>query len=55
MRAGAVRLAAGAILLALCALQALALLRSPPAWLPARVDIRLAPGAAVTSFKVGIN
>ena len=47
MRAGAVRLAAGAILLALCALQALALLRSPPAWLPARIDIRLAPGAAV--------
>ncbi|MDB5790823.1 MAG: hypothetical protein JWQ80_847 [Massilia sp.] len=50
MRAAAARVAragAGAILLALCALQGLALLRSPAAWLPARIDIRLAPGAAV--------
>ena len=41
------RLAACALLLALCALQALAVWRSPPAWLPQRIEIRLAPGAAI--------
>ncbi|MFC5458807.1 FtsW/RodA/SpoVE family cell cycle protein [Massilia niabensis] len=42
----AARLVAGAILLVLCALQGLALLRSPPMHMPARIDIQLAPGAA---------
>jgi cell division protein FtsW len=47
MRVVAPRLAACALLALLCALQALAMLRSPPAWVPARIDIALAPGAAI--------
>ncbi|MEW6371720.1 MAG: FtsW/RodA/SpoVE family cell cycle protein [Pseudomonadota bacterium] len=38
---------AGAALLLLCALQALAVLRMPPAFSPARIAVELAPGAAV--------
>ena len=38
---------AAVLLLLLCAVQALAVLRSPPAWLPARIDVTLAPGAAL--------
>jgi cell division protein FtsW len=41
------RVLAGAALAALCALQALALLRAPAAWLPAQVDVTLARGAAL--------
>ena len=41
------RLAAGALLAALCALQMLALLRAPAAWLPAQVALTLAPGATL--------
>lgn len=47
MRAATLRLAACALLALLCALQALAMLRSPPAWVPARIDIALAPGSAI--------
>lgn len=36
-----------ALLAALCALQALALLRAPDAWLPSAIHIALAPGATV--------
>ncbi|MGX4640180.1 FtsW/RodA/SpoVE family cell cycle protein [Massilia sp. SYSU DXS3249] len=46
MRAAA-RLGVLVLLFLLCALQALALLRSPPAHLPKHIDIRLAPGAAI--------
>jgi cell division protein FtsW len=47
MRAPAIRVlaAAAAMLALLCCLQALALLRTPPAWLPASIDVTLAPGA----------
>ena len=38
---------AAAALLLLCALQALAVLRMPPAFSPARIAVELAPGAAV--------
>ncbi|WP_075796002.1 FtsW/RodA/SpoVE family cell cycle protein [Massilia putida] len=38
---------AGALLAALCALQMLALLRAPAAWMPARVDVVLARGATL--------
>ncbi|KQV37872.1 FtsW/RodA/SpoVE family cell cycle protein [Massilia sp. Root335] len=41
------RVCAGAALAALCALQMLALLRAPAAWMPARVAVVLAPGAAL--------
>ena len=41
------RALAGAALAALCALQALALLRAPAAWMPAQVDVALARGADV--------
>jgi cell division protein FtsW len=41
------RVLAGAALAALCALQALALLRAPAAWMPAQVDVALARGADV--------
>jgi cell division protein FtsW len=41
------RLLAGALLAALCALQMLALLRAPAAWLPAQVTVALAPGAVL--------
>lgn len=41
------RVLAGAALAALCALQALALLRTPAAWMPAQVDVALAPGVDV--------
>jgi len=36
------------LLAALCALQALALLRAPDAWLPRAIHVTLAPGASVT-------
>ncbi|MYM97552.1 FtsW/RodA/SpoVE family cell cycle protein [Duganella vulcania] len=36
-----------ALLAGLCALQALALLRAPAAWLPAAINVKLAPGEAV--------
>lgn len=36
---------AAAALTLLCTLQALALLRTPPAWLPATIEVTLAPGA----------
>jgi len=38
------RLAAGAVLLLLCALQLLALLRAPAAWMPSHIAVPLAPG-----------
>lgn len=41
------RVYAGALLAALCALQMLALLRAPAAWLPAQVAVTLAPGATL--------
>ena len=41
------RLAAGTLVAALCALQMLALLRAPTAWLPAQVALTLAPGATL--------
>jgi cell division protein FtsW len=34
-----------AVLALLCLLQALAVLRTPPAWLPAAIDVKLQPGA----------
>ncbi|SFM74061.1 Cell cycle protein [Rugamonas rubra] len=37
-----------ALLLLLCALQGLALWRAPPAWHPAAVTVRLAPGESIT-------
>ena len=40
-------LLAGAALLLLCALQALAVLRMPPAFSPARIAVTLAPGAGI--------
>lgn len=46
LRFGAGMLAAAALLL-LCALQALALLRMPPAFSPSLVTVQLAPGAAI--------
>ncbi|KQQ89281.1 FtsW/RodA/SpoVE family cell cycle protein [Massilia sp. Leaf139] len=45
MRAAGWKLAAAAVLALLCALQALALLRTPPAWLPRTIEVALAPGA----------
>jgi cell division protein FtsW len=45
MRSSAANLLAAAALALLCALQALTLLRSPAAWLPATIDVGLAPGA----------
>jgi len=45
MRAFGMKALAAAALALLCALQALALLRTPPAWLPAMIEVRLAPGA----------
>jgi cell division protein FtsW len=45
MRAFGLKTLAATVLALLCALQALALLRTPPAWLPATIDITLAPGA----------
>lgn len=47
MRAPGLRMLASAALALLCALQALALLRTPPAWLPASIEIALAPDTAV--------
>jgi cell division protein FtsW len=41
------RLCSGALLAVLCALQMLALLRAPAAWMPAQVAVTLAPGAAL--------
>ncbi len=41
------RLWSGALLAALCALQMLALLRAPAAWLPAQVAVTLAPGTGL--------
>ena len=45
MRASAGKALAAAALALLCALQALTLLRAPEAWLPAAIDVSLAPGA----------
>lgn len=41
------RMASGALLAVLCALQMFALLRAPAAWLPAQVAVAVAPGAAL--------
>jgi cell division protein FtsW len=41
------RLWSGALLAALCALQMLALLRAPAAWMPAQVAVTLVPGATL--------
>ncbi|WP_036166395.1 FtsW/RodA/SpoVE family cell cycle protein [Massilia sp. 9096] len=41
------RLLAGAVLLLLCALQMLALLRAPAAWMPAQITVALAPDADI--------
>ncbi|MBJ7312847.1 FtsW/RodA/SpoVE family cell cycle protein [Rugamonas sp. CCM 8940] len=40
--------ATGSLLLLLCSLQAWALWRAPPAWYPAAVTVRLAPGESIT-------
>jgi cell division protein FtsW len=45
MRASAAKALAAVALALLCALQALTLLRAPAAWLPAAIDVGLAPGA----------
>ncbi|MGJ9419538.1 FtsW/RodA/SpoVE family cell cycle protein [Massilia sp. CMS3.1] len=47
MRVPGIKILAAAALALLCFLQALALLRTPPAWLPASIEVSLAPGAAL--------
>jgi cell division protein FtsW len=47
MRAPVASSLAAAALALLCFLQALAVLRTPPAWLPASIEIALDPGAAI--------
>ena len=47
MRAPGLRTLGAAALALLCVLQALALLRTPAAWLPASIEIGLAPGSAI--------
>ena len=47
MRAFGCKALAAAALALLCLLQALALLRMPPAWLPAAIDVQLQPGAEI--------
>jgi len=47
MRAPVARALAAAALALLCVLQALALLRTPPAWLPSSIEIALDPGATI--------
>jgi cell division protein FtsW len=49
------RVCAGAALAALCALQVLALLRAPAAWLPARVSVVLARGAALDLDRAAVG
>ncbi len=46
MRVGLKSLGAAALAI-LCLLQALAVLRTPPAWLPVVIDVRLQPGAEI--------
>jgi cell division protein FtsW len=47
MRAPVAGTLSAAALALLCLLQALALLRTPPAWMPASIEIALDPGAAI--------